>query len=476
MPLQNIPVLDENYPIFDWSEHQESKNALAPNNLVSEFTKETWNDIVDTLNNALLEAGLYWDSQYTTASGAKIYKPYGELTATKFNSVRHNIDRPASLGWAWANNENFRGFVGREDFRGYKDYGKNCDFFYPEYILELVRKLNLLIGIMKDSANLESFSFEDGLKTDISSDLVGKKSAPITIDGFSKSIFFNGIVGLLSFPIFINYSSKANIDADIRKPVGSLIQHKENVESNSFSDLRKKRSAGFSCRCNLNSACESYMIPRPFERFTKYSELIHSGLSAKMVFWTSVYMRSSKKSNSISKADAFYLRSIHSSFFEEIKTIFNANIQPVLSYSMGGSSEKSSAKTESVLFDADPYRMNIADSASSNSNSSVRRVRPKNAEGFYISKSPNSVELESAWYSPIWVDDKLYVQQTINNRHSGEILYIDETPELSAFEAKKSIYSAEIDTAWVPVSVDGNSIYIQQAFDLNEVDDYLEVM
>jgi hypothetical protein len=86
------------------------------------------------------------------------------------------------------------------------------------------------------------------------------------------------------------------------------------------------------------------------------------------------------------------------------------------------------------------------------------------------------VELESAWYAPIWVDDKLYVQQTINNRHSGEILYIDETPELSVFESENSIYLAEIDTAWLPVSVDGNSIYIQQAFDVNEADDYLEVM
>lgn len=476
MPLQNIPVLDSSYPIFDWSEHQESRNALVPNNLVSEFTKETWNSIVDSLNNALLEAGLYWDSQYTTASGAKIYKPYGELTAKMFNSVRHNIDRPASLGWAWANNENFRGFVGREDFRGYRDYGKNCDFFYPEYLLELVRKLNLLIGIMKDSANFASFSFEEGLKTDISSDLVGKKSSPITIDGLSKSIFFNGIIGLSSFPIVINYNSKANIDADIRKPVGSLIQYKENVESNSFSDLRKNRLVGMGFKDKSNSVCDSFMIPRPFERFTRYSELIRSDSSANMVFWTSIYMRSYRESNSISVANPFYLSPIPASFFEEIKTIFDANIHPVLSYSMGGSSEKSSAKTESVLFDAEPYRMNIADSASSNSNASVRRVQPKNAEGFYISKSPNSVELESAWYAPIWVDDKLYVQQTINNRHSGEILYIDETPELSVFESENSIYLAEIDTAWFPVSVDGNSIYIQQAFDVNEADDYLEVM
>lgn len=476
MPLQNIPVLDENYPIFDWSEHEESKNALVPNNLVSEFTKETWNDIVDTLNNALLEAGLYWDSKYTTASGAKIYKPYGELTAKMFNSVRYNIDRPASIGWAWANNENFRGFVGREDFRGYRDYGKNCDFFYPEYILELVRKLNLLIGIMKDSANLTSLSFEDGLKTAISSDLVGKKSAPITIYGLSKSTFFNGIVGILSFPISINYFSQSNVDADIRKPIGSAIIYKKNIESNSFSDLRKKRSAGFSCRCNLNSACESYMIPRPFERFTKYSELIRSDSSANMAFWISLSMRIHSKSNSVSDANPFYLSPIPFLFFDVTKTIFDVDIHCAPSYSMGGSSEKSSAKTESVLFDAEPYRMTIADRSSSNIDSSVRRVQPKNAEGFYISESPTSVELESAWYAPIWIDDKLYIQQTINNRHSGEILYIDETPELSAFVGQNSIYSAQVDTAWVPVSVDGNSIYIQQAFDVNEDDDYLEVM
>ena len=159
MPLQTIPVLAQDYPVFDWSQYQSSRDALVKDHPVADFTKETWNAIVDTLSDALADAGLEWDAKYTTADGAKVTKAYGALTATMFNSVRHNIDHPASIGWGWANNTAFRGYVGRENFRGHGQYGAACDLFYPEYIIELVRKLNLLIEIMRDTAN--TFPFQD---------------------------------------------------------------------------------------------------------------------------------------------------------------------------------------------------------------------------------------------------------------------------------------------------------------------------
>lgn len=154
MPLPTIPLLDKEYPLYDWSDWQSSRDALVKGTPTSHFAKEAWNAIVDSLSEALEGAGLAWDKTYTTAEGAKITEPYGKLTADKFNSVRHNIDWPAPLGWAWADREDFRGYVGREDFKGYQEYHKEADKVYPEYILELVRKLNFLLEIMRYTAPL----------------------------------------------------------------------------------------------------------------------------------------------------------------------------------------------------------------------------------------------------------------------------------------------------------------------------------
>lgn len=149
MALQNIPVLSTDYPLFDWADYQSCRNALIPDGQTAEFKKETWNAIIDTLSAALAAAGIEWDSKYTTAAGAKITKEYGDLTAAAFNSIRHNIDKPLPIGWAWAWNPEFRGYIGREDFHGFDEYGASCDYVYAEYIIELVRKLNLLLEVMR---------------------------------------------------------------------------------------------------------------------------------------------------------------------------------------------------------------------------------------------------------------------------------------------------------------------------------------
>lgn len=169
MALKDIPVLPVEHPLYDWSDWQSSRNALVSGTPTRYFAKEAWNAIIDSLNEALAEAGLAWDEKYTTAEGAKITVAYGKLTAQKFNSVRHNIEWPAPLGWAWADREDFRGYVGREDFNGRITHGKACDKVYPEYIIELVRKLNLLLEIMRGTALIEDGAAEyiSGLNLDV---------------------------------------------------------------------------------------------------------------------------------------------------------------------------------------------------------------------------------------------------------------------------------------------------------------------
>lgn len=156
--LIRTPLLYANYPLFDWDDWPDSYDALVSGGLTSEFEKECWNDIVDTLYDALVEAGLEWDDKYTTRSGARITEVYGDLYADAFNSIRHNIERPAPFGFKWAYDPTFRGYTGRADFRGVDAVGeKSADDVYPEYFKELVRRLNLLIDILRCNGYARAF-------------------------------------------------------------------------------------------------------------------------------------------------------------------------------------------------------------------------------------------------------------------------------------------------------------------------------
>lgn len=155
MGSEIIGVLPQDYPTFDWNDWKTSHDALVPGGLVSNFQKATWNAIVDALDSALTAAGYQWDNRYTTKDDAMVGSD-GYLYASAFNSVRHNIDIPVRLGWIWAKSDSFRGFVGREDFNGHSTHKQSADPLYPEYIIELVRKLNLLISILNGSGPLVS--------------------------------------------------------------------------------------------------------------------------------------------------------------------------------------------------------------------------------------------------------------------------------------------------------------------------------
>lgn len=160
MAISDLPVLPSTHPLFDWTNYQSSKDALVPGTSTRLFAKEAWNAIVDSLNNALTAAGLSWDNKYTTAEGAKITESPAQLTAQKFNSVSHNIDLPVSLGWQWAFNPDFRGYVGRENFYGQSTHGASADQVYAAYILELVRRLNVMIEVMRGTATVPEVSVQ----------------------------------------------------------------------------------------------------------------------------------------------------------------------------------------------------------------------------------------------------------------------------------------------------------------------------
>lgn len=170
MGFDTIPAIPADFPLYDWSDWQQSRDALAPGIKTKQFQIAAWNAIVDGLANAITAAGQTWDAAYTTAAGAKITVSDPKLYAAKFNSVRLNIDRQMNLDWPWAVRTDSRGYVGREDFQGRQGVGKACDLVYPEYILELVRKLNLLLEIMRGTGPVQYADTDQLIATQIDND------------------------------------------------------------------------------------------------------------------------------------------------------------------------------------------------------------------------------------------------------------------------------------------------------------------
>lgn len=147
-----------NYPLFEWdksngvataTQTRKAYTAASEQGQCADFSRYVWNDIVDTLGQLLADLGLSWDGRYTTKTGAKITALYGQLTAEKFNSVRHNIQAVAFTTWRWQFDYLKDGYTGRNDFRGVRVYGANSDRVYGWYIIELVRKLNVAIELMR---------------------------------------------------------------------------------------------------------------------------------------------------------------------------------------------------------------------------------------------------------------------------------------------------------------------------------------
>lgn len=73
-------------------------SAITSNGDVKDFNYRVWNDLVDKVKETLDAAGDTWNTKYSTYSNAKLSGSNQILTATKFNSVRYNIEIHKSTG------------------------------------------------------------------------------------------------------------------------------------------------------------------------------------------------------------------------------------------------------------------------------------------------------------------------------------------------------------------------------------------
>lgn len=402
MPIDRIPILPEDYPLFDWNDYAMSYYALGEGELVSGFQKETWNAIIAKTQAALNAAGMSWDTKYTSAAAAKITKAYGPLSAKMFNSVRHNIDRPAPVGWGWANNPNLRGFVGREDFKGYADYGLDGDHFYAEYLLELVRRLNLLLSIMKGTANLSEMAAPVISQTEVVRNLLALPSAPLA---FSEPAYSSFICGLMA------------------KRAGQF-SYKGKARSLDEVSLHRLRSKRLLIAQQAHSLQNSRMQMPRATNFLLFQDNTPSISQAEMDVFNAMYL-SSGYGLSRTKANS---------------------AAAILTPKRIGVAVKSNTGTIATQQSLPPKPIRVMESAKAGSSAEIHAASVVRSAGTALSKSSREIIfekirprrmhvesmagvtcvaiLDSAWLAPIWVNGKLYIRQAYETQRNDAALEV----------------------------------------------------
>lgn len=402
MPISTIPILSEDYPLFDWDDHLQSYYALGEGELVSGFQKETWNAIIDKALAALSAAGMSWDPKYTTAAAAKVTKAYGPLSAKRFNSVRHNIDRPAPVGWGWANNPNLRGYVGREDFKGYAEHGLDGDLFYAEYLLEMVRRLNLLLAIMKGTANLKEMDSPTQSMTESIHSLLAQPSAPMA---FSDPAFSSFICGLQANKAGqFAYSGKAK----------SLDQV----------TAQKLQSRPLNTKSRAASKQKSQMQMPKVKKLEQYGESMPSLHQALMDVFNALYLSSGHGISNTSVKTDFTTLAPKLVSVEELSNTDTAATQTILSPHSIQGAQSGKCTTEAAAVAPQAIRPAGADLANSSMDITFEKIRPRRMRGNVLSGVKCIAILDSAWLSPIWVNGKLYIRQAYETNRTDAALEV----------------------------------------------------
>jgi len=194
--IEELPLLYNDWK-WDWTKSngyasadqtQTAYDALVNKGLCADFSRLVWNDLVDMTAEAINIAGLTWDSTYGKSSDCKITESMGSLTAAAFNAVAQNIHQFGFVTWKWAKNSSTPGYVGRNAFRGYSLYKDNSDFLYGWYIIELAKKLNLMLAVLQDKADFTELESVTQVLSYQDAKLVADPAAVLEHSGVIRSI------------------------------------------------------------------------------------------------------------------------------------------------------------------------------------------------------------------------------------------------------------------------------------------------
>lgn len=150
--------------------------ALTGKMNTTNFSYKVWNDLISKINAVNSALGRSWKTEYETYQKTRATGTYDTLTAEKFNSARYNTNYPS---WRWAYDTEFEGFTGRTDMKGVSLYGETAaDTVFGAYILELVKSLNIVIGIINGTQDSVDMSENVPVILQPETELVRASSVP----------------------------------------------------------------------------------------------------------------------------------------------------------------------------------------------------------------------------------------------------------------------------------------------------------
>ena len=130
--------------------------ALLTQSNTTNFSRYVWNDLVNKINEVVRALSRSWNAQYASLSATRASYLYQSWTAAMFNSARLNTNYPS---WTWQYDRTKPSYTGRTEMRGVSHYGDNgADIFYGDYIIELVKRLNTVIGIINGTQDVSELS------------------------------------------------------------------------------------------------------------------------------------------------------------------------------------------------------------------------------------------------------------------------------------------------------------------------------
>ena len=463
--LNQIPSIPGNYPLFDWSEYQSSRDALVQGMPTNHFAKAAWNAIVDDLVDALAESGLEWDNTYTTENGARMTDTDGQLTAAKFNSVCLNIDHPAPLGWAWERNPDFRGYLGRVEMRGATTHGRRCDTVYPEYIIEIARKLNVLLEIMRGTG------------------LLANVSADIRL-GITQDIQLRSGIGTR---VNLEHTSATKVQPTMHSGPGKLTAvdtlAKTKIQSSIITRIPAPAQTDAISKSSINVGV-SQKRSKPMAS----DILAPSLIDAHAVLLKSVRVESQHAARSRVTVEAMAVP-VRRTAYADTDTLCRTSFSPVMESGLSAHTVAETATTTAVsteIFPAKPIATACNEISGSAVIADVSKALPIQAQTTAASKSDISAEastifasnvnarvaaktavsfkLGTAWYPPIWVSGGLWIRQyygvLVNDK--GELIFGGASDTISVVHTSKSAVACTIDTAWYPPEWIDGGLWIKQ--------------
>lgn len=289
--------LDREYPLFDWEASNGAATAeqtrtafwaLGNKGECARFSYLVWNDMVDALR-ALQEAlGVRWDSTYATLSGTRMGNGDSALTAARFNAFRRNIDILWRPGWPWALGERPgwlaqppASFLGREDVYGAAQAGEDADVVYGWYLLELARKLNILIQLLRGDGVAVELAYHAAVQT-----LKGAASlaaGACTLDGWLCSGIREDNAMLAALGVHADHagSSRTEEKAEVLSVGAACAVHRQGQQTAGDADTQMAGAAFGAGTAASKTECESHMVTPRIEAVIQLDAAQESGTKSR---------------------------------------------------------------------------------------------------------------------------------------------------------------------------------------------------